>query len=510
MRPAAARQISEVIFRHAGCQIVLPRLCAVFCAVLLSTVVASSTTQCAVAGAPEVALNHPILPPHALPDFADLVAQVKPAVVSITSRLQIGSSGPSQEEDHAQALPFPFNQFPFNLMVPRPRAVEARASGFIIKADGTIVTNNHVVAGAVSVTVTLDDGSQSSARILGRDPASDIAVLKISTTRPLPYLELGDSSVARPGAWVIAMGNPFGLGGTATLGIISAQGREVGGGPYEQFIQVDAPINEGNSGGPLFTQDGKVIGMATAILTPSGGSVGIGFAIPSNVIKAIVPQLEAAGHVVRGFIGVQTQVISPQLAKALGLPDQAGALVAGVEPDGPAARAGVTPGDVIRAVNGQLIATPRDLAGAVSNVQPGHEARLDIIRDGRNLSIVVTVATLPEPATETSTASKQPQEAGLGLALGTLSPALRKQLELPEGAGGAVVMRVEPGSPADLAGLAAGDVIAGVGTSAVNDVREATRAIRQAQQLGHTVLLRVLRDGRAAFVAIEAGPSNRG
>jgi serine protease Do len=511
MHPHAAEQIRNVTFGRTACQVAPARLCAIFCAALVIAAVASWTTECAAAGAPEAPLNHPTtLSRHTLPDFADLVAQVKPAVVSITSRLQVGSTESTQEADRGQALPFPFNQFPFNLMVPRSRAVEARASGFIIKADGTIVTNNHVVAGAANVMVTLDDGSQSSARILGRDPGTDIAVLKISTARPLPYLELGDSFSARAGEWVVAMGNPFGLGGTATVGIISAQGRDVGAGPYEQFIQVDAPINEGNSGGPLFTQDGKVIGMATAILTPSGGSVGIGFAIPSNVIRTIVPQLEAAGHIVRGFIGVQTQMISQALATVLRLPDRTGALVAGIELDGPAARAGVAIGDVIRAVNGQRVTTPRDLAGAVSNVQPGHQARLDIIRNGQERSITVTVTALPEPATTSATAPTQPQEAGLGLALSALSPALRRQLEVPEGTGGTVVMTVEPGSPADLAGIVAGDVIIGVGAAAVNDVREATRAIRQAQHEGHAVLLRVFRDGRAAFVAIDVAPPNKG
>jgi len=247
--------------------------------------------------------------------------------------------------------------------------------------------------------------------------------------------------------------------------------------------------------------------MTTAMLPPSGGSIGIGFAIPSNVIRAIAPQLEAAGHIVRGFIGVQTQLISQALAQVLHLSDRAGALIAGIEPDSPAARAGVAVGDVIRAVNGQPVTAPRDLVAAVSNVQPDRQAQPDIIRNGREQSITVTVAALPEPATDTT---KQPQEAGLGLALGALSPTLRRQLEVAEGTNGAVVMRVEPGSPADLAGMVAGDVIASVGTVAVNDVREATRAIHQAQQEGHAVLVRVIRDGHAAFVAIDVAPPGKG
>ncbi len=468
----------------------------------LCTVLLASTSTGAGDAQPDRPLNHQsALSRHALPDFADLVEQVKPAVVSITSRLQTGPTGTAQNTEHDQVLPFPFN-----LIVPQSRIVEARASGFIVKADGTIVTNNHVVAGAVNVLVTLDDGSQSSARILGRDASTDIAVLKISASRPLPYLELGDSSTVRSGEWVVAMGNPFGLGGTATVGIVSAQARDVGAGPYEQFIQVDAPINEGNSGGPLFTQDGKVIGMATAMLTPSGGSVGIGFAIPSDVIKAIVPQLEAAGHIVRGYIGVHSQAISQALATVFNLPDKAGALVARLEPDSPAAHAGVSVGDVIRGVNGQRVTTPRDLAGAIANIRPGHQAKLDIFRNGRAQSVTVTVAALPEQGTETGATQEQPHEAGLGLALVALSPALRRRLAVPEDIAGAVVMQVEPGSPADLAGIAVGDVITSVNNAAVDDVAGATQAIRQAQKAGRAILLRVVRDGRTTFVAIDVTP----
>jgi serine protease Do len=489
-----------------------PWLRATFGAILLIGILVGWSIEGVVAGAQDAPLNQPTtLAPRTIPDFADLVAHVKPAVVSITSRLQVSREEADQETQRGQTLPFPFNQFPFNQMIPRPRAVEARGSGFIIKPDGTIITNNHVVENAISVMVTLDDGSQLSARIAGRDPRTDIAVLKVTAARPLAYLELGDSSAVRAGEWVVAMGNPFGLGGTATVGIVSAQSRDIGAGPYDQFIQVDAPINQGNSGGPLFTQDGKVIGMTTAILSPSGGSVGIGFAVPSNVIRMIAPQLETAGHIVRGFIGVQTQSISQALAKALRLNDRAGALVAGVEPDGPAARAGVEVGDVVRAVNGQPVTTPRDLAVAVASIQPGSQARLVIVRSGREQSVTVTVAALPEQAVEASAAARQPQEAGLGLALGPLSSALRRQLDLPEATNGAVVIKVQPGSPADDAGILAGDVIVGVGTTAVNDPREATRAIRQAQQgEGHAVLLRIFRDGRPVFVAIDLAPSGKG
>jgi len=487
------------------------RLCVILGAALLIFILAGWGVAGLAAGAQDAPVNHPTVLAPRIPDFADLVAQVKPAVVSITSRLRVGVEDTDQETERSQTLPFPFNQFPFNQMIPRSRAVEARGSGFVIKPDGTIVTNNHVVENAISIMLTLDDGSQLSARIVGRDPRTDIAVLKVTPAHPLAYLELGDSSAVRAGEWVIAMGNPSGLGGTATAGIVSAQGRDIGAGPYDQFIQVDAPINRGNSGGPLLTQDGKVIGMTTAILSPSGGSVGIGFALPSNVIKTIVPQLEAVGHIVRGFIGVQTPAISPALAKVLRLPDRAGALVAGLETGGPAAHAGVQIGDVVRAVNGQPVTSPRDLAVAVADLKPGSQARFDIIRNGHEQSVTVTVAALPEQAVATSATPRQPQDAGLGLVLGRLSSALRQQLELPEGTNGAVVMKVEPGSEADVAGIVAGDIIVGVGMTTVNDLQEATRAIRQTQQQeDHAVLLRIFREGRPAFVAIDLAAPGKG
>src|SRR5271165_44041 len=299
--------------------------------------------------------------PHEIPDFADLVAKVKPAVVSITTKLEVhqtAAAGPQMGPQMGPqgGMPFPF---PFGNMMPggggmqeQLLAVEARGSGFIINANGTIVTNNHVVKEARSVSVTLSDGTTLPARVVGRDPRTDLAVLKVDAKSPLPYIQLGDSAKVRVGEWVVAMGNPFGLGGSVTAGIVSSLGRDIGEGPYDQFIQIDAPINPGNSGGPLFTQDGKVLGMNTAIFSPSGGSVGIGFAIPSNTIKTVVAQLETSGHVTRGYLGVQAQPINATMAKAMGMADQSGALVADVQPDTPASRAGLRAGDVIRSVDG--------------------------------------------------------------------------------------------------------------------------------------------------------------
>ena len=239
----------------------------------------------------------PTAPSRTVPDFTDLVARVTPAVVAITSEF-----GPQMAADEDGGMS------PFGMLRPNhPHAVEGRGSGFIVDADGTVVTNNHVVKDAKSVTVTLADGTQLPARIVGRDERSDLAVLHVDAGHKLPFIELGDSAQVRPGEWVVAMGNPFGLGGTVTAGIVSALGRDIGSGPYDNFIQIDAPINQGNSGGPLFTQDGHVVGVNSAILSPSGGSIGIGFAIPSNMVKTVVADLEKDGRVTRGYLGVEAQ-----------------------------------------------------------------------------------------------------------------------------------------------------------------------------------------------------------
>jgi serine protease Do len=464
--------------------------------------------------------TQPVNPPaaqplHQIPDFADLVKQVKPAVVSVTTKFAVAQAS---DQGPQQQLPFPFNQFPGNQfqgnqMNPRGgegHAMEARGSGFIIDANGTIVTNNHVVKDAKSVEVTLTDGTTLDAKVIGRDPRTDIAVLKVNAGHKLPYIQLGNSTDVEPGQWVVAMGNPFGLGGTVTAGIVSALGRDIGDGPYDQYIQVDAPINRGNSGGPLFTQDGKVVGMNTAILSPSGGSIGIGFAIPSNMIKTVVTQLETSGHVTRGYVGVEAQPVSETMAKAMGLSDKSGALVAGVQPGTPAANAGIQPGDVIRSVNGEKIANPRDLAVQVAAVKPGDDAKLDIVRDGNAQTISVKVGELPGDETADAGASA-PHPAQLGLALGAITPDARDQLELPKGTEGVLVMNVRPGSPADQAGLQQGDVIVSVGSHKVANPTQAAHAIGEAVSgSSHAVALRIVRDGQPAFVAIAPSQQNEG
>jgi serine protease Do len=444
----------------------------------------------------------PTTPAQTLPDFSGLVSQVKPAVVSITSEMKPEMANDEQESSPSQS-PFPFGRM-------QPRApqghMEARGSGFIVDPDGTIVTNNHVVQGAKSVSVTLDDGTKLSAHVVGRDPRTDLAVLRVKADHPLPYIRLGDSDHVKVGEWVVAMGNPFGLDGTVTAGIVSARGRDIGAGPYDNFLQVDAPINRGNSGGPLFTLDGRVVGVNTAILSPTGGSVGIGFAIPSNLVKTVIAQLETTGHVTRGYLGVSAQSISPAMAAALKLPKktdgEAGALIAEVTPDSPAAKAGFKPGDVITSVNGKTIGNPRELAVAVAGVKPGDDAKIDVLHEGASRSMTVAVGSLPSEDGSASPAAGEPK-ASVGLALAPLSPEMRDQLDLPEHTDGAVVAQVKPGSPADDAGMQQGDVIVGVGTKAVKSADQAARAIREAAKDEHAVALRIVRDGHTAFVGID-------
>ncbi len=465
-------------------------------------------------------------------DFTNLVKKVTPAVVSIDVHLKldqasdnVGGDDSGDGGDQSGGMPpgmpnipgFPPG-FPFGMQggPQQQQAVEAKGSGFIISSSGIIVTNNHVVKDAKTVSVTLSDGSTYPAKVIGTDPRTDLAVVKIDAGRPLPYVELGSSANVEPGEWVVALGNPFGLGGTVTAGIVSALGRDIGDGPYDKFIQIDAPINEGNSGGPLFDQHGEVIGINTAILSPTGGSVGIGFAIPSDMVKRVVDQLVASGKVVRGYLGVSAQQISPQMAQAMGLPNgdpsNDGALVAAVSPNSPAFRAGLQPGDVITKVNGEVVTNPGDLAADIANVDPGHDTTIGYVRNGKASSLSVAVATMPanpDAGFQQGSATPNPPAPGhasLGLTLAPLTPDARSQLNLPGGASGVVIVNVKPNSPADQAGIQAGDLLVGVGPKDVTGPDDAAAAIDAAKKSGApAVALRIVRQGQALFVGIGLG-----
>ena len=469
-------------------------------------------------------------------DFTNLVKKVTPAVVSIDVHLKLDQTsdnvaggddqgGDDSGGDQSSGLPPGFPNipgfppgFPFGMQggQQQDQAVEAKGSGFIIAPNGIIVTNNHVVKDAKTVSVTLSDGETYPAKVIGTDPRTDLAVVKIDAGRMLPYVELGSSANVEPGEWVVALGNPFGLGGTVTAGIVSALGRDIGDGPYDKFIQIDAPINEGNSGGPLFDQHGDVIGVNTAILSPTGGSVGIGFAIPSDMVKRVVDQLVASGKVVRGYLGVSAQEISPQMAVAMGLPTDNptsdGALVAAVSPGSPAFRAGLQPGDVITKVNGIPVTNPGDLAADIANVDPGQDTSIGYIRNGKASSLSVAVATMPaNPEASFQEGSAQPAapvpgHASLGLTLAPLTPDARSQLNLPDNANGAVIAGVKPNSPADQAGIQAGDLLVGVGPKDVTSPDDAAAAIDAAKRSGApAVALRIVRQGQALFVGVSLG-----
>ena len=421
--------------------------------------------------------------------FAELVKAVRPAVVTIN----VAGTAPRAEmgmPNHGQGR------------------VQGTGSGFIIDAAGFIVTNNHVVEGASRITAKLEDGRELQARLVGRDSRTDVALLKIEAGAPLPFVALGDSDRAQPGDWVVAMGNPYGLSGTVTTGVVSATGRDIGAGPYDDFIQVDAPINQGNSGGPLFARDGGVIGVNTAIFSPTGGSVGIGFAVPSNMVKRVVAELREKGQVERGFIGVSTQPVNAAMAAALKLPANGseaprGALVAGVENGSPAAKAGLQPGDVVTALDNKPVQNPRDLARSVADLRPGAKADLKLWRDGAERSLRVEIAA--QPGTERARlGAEQSNAPRIGVSLLPITPEARASLRLPNDAKGALVQAVEPNSRAQEAGLRRGDVIVGVGAATTEDAEAVVRALREANAAGGAVAVRILRDGKPGFIAVPA------
>lgn len=425
--------------------------------------------------------------------FADVVQKVKPAVISV--RVKLDNQGSAS--DSSEPMEKFFRQFGMP-QAPTHRFTLAQGSGFFISADGYAVTNNHVVEHAKSVEITTDDGKNYTAKVVGTDPKTDVALLKVEGRSDFPFVNFAGTE-PRVGDWVIAVGNPFGLGGTVTAGIVSARGRDIGASPYDDFIQIDAPVNKGNSGGPAFNESGDVVGVTTAIYSPSGGSVGIGFAIPAETVKTVVAQLKESGTVTRGWIGVQIQTVTPDIADSLSLKKTEGALVAEPQPDGPAAKAGIQAGDVITAVDGQPVKDSRDLAKKIAAMKPGSSASIALIRDGSEKTVSVTLEKMSNQqakADERQIPQSEPP-APLGL---TLAPASRVA-----GAGdqGVVVVNVNPDGPAAAMGFRSGDVILEVGNKAVNRPEQVREAIRSARQSGKQhVLMRVKSDQGTRFVAL--------
>jgi serine protease Do len=442
--------------------------------------------------------------------FGDLVEKVKPAVISVRVKVDVNTASNSLERN----LPFPqnspmdrfFRRFgmpdlnPEKGPQPNRRSVTGQGSGFFISADGYAVTNNHVVDKAKTVEVVMDDGKTLNAKVIGTDSRTDLALIKVDGRSDFPYVKLSDKA-PRIGDWVVAVGNPFGLGGTVTAGIISARGRDIGSGPYDDYIQIDAPINKGNSGGPTFDMDGNVIGVNTAIFSPSGGSVGIGFDIPADTVKSVVAQLKDKGTVNRGWIGTQIQPVTAEIAESLGMKGSEGALVAEPQANGPAAKAGILSGDVITAVNGHAVKDARDLARQIGAMAPGTTAKLSVWRKGEEKSISLTLGELPKDReARAATPDSAPQGTDtprLGL---TLAPAAQVA---GGGAEGVVVTNVDPNGPASERGVKTGDVILDVGGKAVANPEDVRNAISDAHKNGkRTVLMRLKSNDATKFVAI--------
>ncbi len=454
--------------------------------------------------------------------FADLTQQLAPAVVNISTRQRVRVANAN-----------PFAGTPFADLFggggqddgnPKTREAQSLGSGFIISADGYVVTNNHVIVadgqGEVeSITVTMPDGNEYPAKLIGRDAASDLAVLKISAAKPFPFVKFGDSRSARVGDWVIAIGNPFGLGGTVTSGIISAVYRNTGSGSaYDRYLQTDASINRGNSGGPMFDMKGQVIGINNAIFSPTGGSVGIGFAIPAEIAAPIVEQLKAGKSIERGYLGVRIQAVNEDLADSLGIPHNRGEFIQAVEPGQAAAAAGLQAGDVVVKVGGKDVTRDQTLSYLVANTAPGTRIPLELIRNGKRLTLTATVGKRPseeelasqtfdrDPAQPEDQFNKPPSKQGqglseqsLGLSVLPLTPQIARQLGVPDNTQGVVVNAVDPSSDAGSKGLQRGDIVLSANYRAVTSPIELEAAVREAKGASrNALLLRVQRRGQPA------------
>jgi len=479
----------------------------------------------AYSAAPAFAEAVHVTTPSQVGSFADVVEKVTPAVVSVRVKSRVETTN----DDSGGFFPFGgqgFDDLPDDHPLKRffrdfgggngdeqnphrngPRGPgrlqpTAQGSGFFISEDGYLVTNNHVVSDGSEFTVVLNNGDELDAKLVGKDARTDLAVLKVDANRKFTYVAFADDSKIRVGDWVVAIGNPFGLGGTVTAGIVSARGRDIGAGPYDDFIQIDAAVNRGNSGGPAFNLNGEVVGINTAIFSPSGGNVGIAFAIPANIAKDVVGKLMSGGTIARGWLGVEIQPIDQGIADSLGLTGTKGALVTKPQDNSPGKAAGIRSGDVITAVDGREVATPKDLARAIGEMAPGKEVTVTLMRGGKPEEVKLTLGRLPEGdkvASAESSAPAAPAEgaklADLGL---TVGPA--------EDGSGLVVTGVEDGSKAADNGIAVGDRILSVNAAEVSDPKTAEKAVAEAEKSGRkAVLLQVGRGDQSRFVALPLG-----
>jgi serine protease Do len=471
--------------------------------------------------------------PRSAPEsFADLAERLLPSVVNISTTQTVQARGERQGPDAPQLPPgSPFEEFFREFFdrqqrqgqgpqgqPQRPRRAQSLGSGFIIEygnGEGYVVTNNHVIDGADEVSVILTDNTTLKAEIVGRDPRTDLALLRVKTDKRLPTVRFGNSDTARIGDWVVAIGNPFGLGGTVTAGIVSARGRDIRIGPYDDFIQTDAAINRGNSGGPLFNMAGDVVGINTAIFSPTGGSIGIGFSIPSNIATNVIAQLREFGRTRRGWLGVRIQQVTDEIAESVGLSGGArGALVAGVNEGGPADRARLQNGDIVLKFDGTDIREMRTLPRVVAETAIGKQVPVVVWRSGREQTLTATVGELPEEAQQAA-ATPGPQDrggrpveiAGIGVRVSSITPELRERFSLSAEAKGVVVVEVLPNSPAAERGIRAGDVVVEVQQEAVATPAELQERIDRARQAGRRNVLMLIEGQQGLrWVPLPAAP----
>ena len=444
--------------------------------------------------------------------FADLAEQLSPAVVNISTTQKV--AGGEQRDFPMPEFPpgSPFEDFFKDFFDERmqngPRKVQSLGSGFIIDPDGVVITNNHVIDGADEILVKMSDGTELPAELVGTDPKTDLAVLQVKTDKPLPFVNLGNSDKMRVGDWVMAIGNPFGLGGTVTAGIVSARNRDINSGPYDDFIQTDASINRGNSGGPLFNMDGQVVGINTAIISPSGGSIGIGFAIPTAIAKGVIDQLREYGETRRGWLGVRIQAVTPDLADAMDMDEPKGALVAGVDDDGPAKAAGIDVGDVIVTFDGKDVPKMRDLPRIVAETKIGKKVKVEVLRKGKSKTFTVDIDRLKEGEKvamvdegEEGDGSESESKA-LGLTLAAITAELRARYSLDDDIEGVVVTDVDFESDA-ADKVRRGDVIVEVGQKPVTSPSEVVDRVKDLTEgSDKPVLLLINRGGEMTFRSV--------